>query len=166
MTPENPKAQTTKTLFSRETTITINIKAKRSIIWTILTDAEDFARWNSTIVYVKGEMEVGKTIKLKSNLDLEREFNLKIEEMLVDERMVWADGKAPFFRGVRTYLLKDNPSGGVDFIMTERLGGIMAPIVLRFIPDFDQSFEQFALDLKKEAEIRHKAEALLSSLKK
>lgn len=157
---------TTKTLFSRETTVSINIKAKRSTIWAILTNAEDFARWNSTIVYIKGDIAVGKKIKLKSNLDLEREFTLQVAEMKTDEKMVWSDKKGPVFQGVRTYLLQDNPSGGVDFTMTERLGGIMAPMILRFIPDFDESFAQFAEDLKKEAEIRHKAEALLSSLQK
>jgi len=171
MTTENQstpstKAQTQKTFFSRETTVCINIKAKRSTIWAILTNADDYSRWNSTIVYIKGEIAVGKKIKLKSNLDLEREFNLKVDQMKTDEKMVWADGTAPFFRGVRTYSLKDNPSGGVDFTMTERLAGIMAPMILRFIPDFDQSFAQFAEDLKKEAELRHKAEALLSSLQK
>ena len=114
---------------------------------------------------MEGVIEVGKKIKLTSTVDLERSFSLKVEEMKTDEKMVWADGTAPFFRGVRTYTITKKEDG-CEFAMTERLGGIMAPMILRFIPDFDESFQQFAADLKKEAEIIQKAGTLLSSLKK
>ena len=164
-TSQNGKATTQKSFFSRSTTISIHIEAKRSIIWAILTNVEDFARWNSTIVEMSGKIEQGKKIKLKSTLDLERVFNLKVEELKAEEKMVWADGQAPFFRGLRTYSLSENKDGGCNFTMTEQLGGIMGPIVLRFIPDFDASFEQFSADLKTESETIQKANSLLSSLK-
>ena len=37
--------------------------------------------------------------------------------------------------------------------MTEELSGIMFPMVARQIPNFKESFEQYAADLKKEAEL-------------
>jgi hypothetical protein len=37
--------------------------------------------------------------------------------------------------------------------MTEKIGGLMFPMYAKYIPSFDESFEQFAADLKKEAEI-------------
>lgn len=158
-------ATTTKTFFSRETTVSISIKAPKSIVWKILTTASDYVRWNSTIVYLNGDIEQGKKIKLKSQLDLDREFNLKVEELKPEEKMVWGDGQAPFFRGLRSYVLKET-SDGCEFVMTERLAGIMAPMILKFIPSFDESFNQFAADLKKEAEIIQKGAALISSLTK
>jgi len=36
--------------------------------------------------------------------------------------------------------------------MTEKIGGLLFPVYGRFIPPFDDAFEQFAADLKKEAE--------------
>ena len=36
--------------------------------------------------------------------------------------------------------------------MTEKIGGLMFPMYAKMIPSFDQSFEQFASDLKKESE--------------
>jgi hypothetical protein len=39
--------------------------------------------------------------------------------------------------------------------MTEKIGGSIFPLFARFIPPFDVSFEQFAADLKKEAETIH-----------
>ena len=163
-TSQNGKASTQKALFSRTTTISIHIEAKRSIVWAILTNVDDFPRWNSTIVAMSGNIEQGKKIQLKSILDEKREFNLTVEALKAEEKMVWADGQAPFFRAVRTYSLSEGNDGGCDFTMTERFGGIMAPIVLRFIPDLDASFEQFSTDLKTEAEAIQKANAAHSSL--
>lgn len=158
-------ASTQSTLFSRETKVSISIKAKRSIVWNILTNAADYVRWNSTIVYLKGEIKQGQKLTLKSNVNLEREFKLNVDELKPEEKMVWADGTAPFFRGVRTFTLTETAEG-CEFFMSERFAGIMAPMILRFIPDLDESFNQFAADLKKEAEIIHKADALLNSLTK
>lgn len=36
--------------------------------------------------------------------------------------------------------------------MTEKIGGPIYPLFAKMIPSFDQSFEQYVKDLKKEAE--------------
>ena len=46
----------------------------------------------------------------------------------------------------------DRPGGGARFTMTEKIGGPLFPLFARYIPPFDESFEQFAADLKREAE--------------
>ena len=51
----NPKSQlgkavTNKTMFSRETIVSVDIKADSSIVWALITRASDFPRWNSTVV--------------------------------------------------------------------------------------------------------------------
>ena len=45
--------------------------------------------------------------------------------------------------------------GTVTFNMTERIGGLMFPMYAKYIPSFDESFNAFAADLKKEAELIH-----------
>jgi len=140
-------ATTTKTTFNRETTVSTTIAAEASIVWALLTNASDFPRWNSTITSLEGNIVLGGKIVLKSTLDEERSFKLKVKEFEKDQRMVWGDGK-----GNRVYTISKNNGGGVTFSMTEKIGGLMFPMYAKYIPSFDESFSQFAADLKKEAE--------------
>jgi len=145
-------ASTIKTTFSRATNISIDIHADKSTVWKLLTDAQDFPRWNSTIISMEGSIEEGKKIKLKSTTDESRTFNLSVQLVQAEQKMIWSDGMAPFFKGVRTYTLDSNPDGSVQFTMHEKLAGIMFALAAKHIPSFDKPFEQFAADLKKEAE--------------
>ncbi|WP_264788212.1 SRPBCC family protein [Aureispira anguillae] len=147
------KAVTTKTTFSRTTSIEINIQANKTIVWNLLTNVEDFSRWNSTIISLEGEIQEGKKIQLKSTTDPSRTFNLKVHTVQAEKSMIWSDGMAPFFKGVRKYQLMDNPDGSVTFSMQERLAGIFFALAAKHIPSFDAPFEQFAADLKQEAEL-------------
>ena len=144
---QNGKAVTVKKTFSRETTISIEIKADAAIVWALLTEASGYTKWNSTITSLEGNIALGEKIKLKSTLDAKRTFKLKVKEFEVEKRLVWGDGQ-----GNRVYTIVKNASGTITFTMTEKIGGLMFPMYARMIPSFDQSFEQFATDLKKEAE--------------
>ena len=146
-TTSTGKALTTKTTFSRETVVSIEIQADASIVWSLLTNAADFARWNSTVVSIKGDITLGETIQLIATLDPKRTFKLKVKEFEVDKRLAWGDAM-----GNRVYSLSKNDQGNTIFSMQEKIGGLMFPLFARFIPPFDASFEQFAADLKKEAE--------------
>lgn len=141
------KATTVKTTFHRQTSVSTTIKAEASVIWALLTNASDYARWNSTVTSIEGTIALGETIKLKSTLDAKRTFKLKVKEMQKEKRLVWGDGQ-----GNRVYILTKNDDGTVTFNMTEKIGGVMFPMYAKMIPSFDASFEQFASDLKKEAE--------------
>ncbi len=145
------KAHTIKKTFSRETVVSINIAADRDIVWNLLTNAADFPRWNSTVVSLQGEIKEGGTIQLKSTLDQSRTFNLKVKEIVPQKRMVWGDRMAS-----RVYTLEPQ-KGGVQFSMSEKIGGLMFPLFAGQIPPFDEAFEQFAADLKREAETIQKS---------
>ena len=149
-TAQNGKAVTVKTTFSRETSVSNTINADAAIIWALLTNASDMARWNSTLVSVEGDIKVGNKIKLVSKLDPKRTFKLKVKELVAEKRLVWGDGQ-----GSRVYSLTNNSNGTVTFSMVEKIGGLMFPLYAKMIPPFDASFEQFAADLKKEAELIH-----------
>ena len=146
------KATTLKTTFHRETSVSIEIKADPAVVWALLTNAPDYPRWNSTVTSLEGNIVLGETIKLKSTLDANRTFRLKVKEFEVEKRLVWGDGQ-----GKRIYTISKNTNGTVTFSMTEKIGGLMFPLYAKMIPPFDQSFEQFAKDLKKESETIMKA---------
>ncbi|GAB2588751.1 SRPBCC family protein [Spirosoma areae] len=65
-----------------------------------------------------------------------------------ENKLAWGDAM-----GNRLYTLAKNGDKSVLFCMTEKIGGPLFPLFARMIPSFDQSFEQFAADLKKESEL-------------
>ncbi len=152
----NGKAKTTKSTFSRETSVAIQIESSPEVVWALLVNGPDYTRWNSTIVSFEGTIGERETIKLKSTLDPNRTFKLKVRAVKPEASMQWESGAAPFFKGVRTYQLDTLADGSVVFTMTEKMGGLMFPMAAGQIPDFTASFEQFAADLKSEAEIIRK----------
>ncbi len=141
------KAITQKTTFSLETAVSITINADPSIIWALLTNASDFTRWNSTVTGLEGEIKLGGKLKLKSYLDDKRIFKIGVKEFQPESRMVWGDGN-----GTRVFTL-EKQEAGVVFSMVEKMGGLTFPLWSRFLPPFEESFERFAADLKKEAEM-------------
>jgi uncharacterized protein YndB with AHSA1/START domain len=140
------RATTIRKTFSRETSVSTEIQADPGIVWALLTHAPDFPRWNSTVVSIKGDIRPGGDIQLKSTLDEKRIFKLKIKEFQPEQRLVWGDSMG---QRVYTITLKNT---GVIFTMTEKIGGIFFPFFAKYIPPFDESFERFAVDLKKESE--------------
>lgn len=143
---QDGKATTVRKTFNRETSVSINIDADAAIVWKLLTTGTDFARWNSTVTSLEGEIAEGEKIRLKSILDEKRTFKLKVKEMVENELMVWGDSQ-----GKRVYTLTKN-GDGVTYSMTEKIGGLMFPMYAKMIPPFDETFEAFARDLKNEAE--------------
>ena len=149
---QDGKATTTKKAFSRATQVSISIQAEPEIIWALLTNGADITRWNSTLVSFEGDIRVGNKVKLVSTVAPDRTFKIKVKEIVDQQQMTWVDGAAPFFRGVRTYTLSPQDNGTVLFTMHEKIGGLMFPMAAGSLPSFDESFEQYAADLKKEAE--------------
>lgn len=143
-------ATTKKTMFSRETSVSILINADSAIIWALLTHAVDFPRWNSTVVSIEGNIQKEGKIKLRSTLAPKKTFQLRIREFEREKKLAWGDGQ-----GVRVYSLTPAGNETVQFDMTEKIGGMMFPLYAKYIPPFDRSFEQFAADLKKESEAIH-----------
>ncbi len=141
------KATTIKKLFSRQTSVAIDIAATPERIWKLLTNAEAYPSWNSTIVELTGKIAPGEKIVLRSTLAPDRKFKLKIKEFDPHKRLVWGDAM-----GTRIFTLSPRSSREIRFSMSETIGGPIFPLFARMIPPFDESFDQFARDLKKTAE--------------
>jgi uncharacterized protein YndB with AHSA1/START domain len=140
-------AKTTKRLFSRETEVAVEIRAGAADVWGLLVDAARYPKWNSTVVSIDGEIALGKTIKLKSTLAPKRTFKLTVRDFQPPTVLVWGDAL-----GKRTYRVTPNAGGTVTFSIHEKIGGPLFPLFARMIPPFDAAFDQFAADLKKQAE--------------
>lgn len=145
-------ATSKKSLFSTECAVEIDIRATPEKIWALLTDVPNLTRWNSTLISVEGRIALGETIKLKAKTAPDRVFNLKISQVNAPNLLVWEDGMAPMFKGVRTYTLTPQGNGSTRFAMREVISGLMLPMIGGSLPDFKPSFDQYAADLKRAAE--------------
>jgi hypothetical protein len=138
------KAQKTKTAFRMECAVGINVRAKPA----------QFPKWNSTVTGIEGEIALGQKLALRVAAAPGRVFKPRVTELEPEKRMVWSDGAAPMFKGVRTFTLTPRGDGTTDFEMVEVFSGVMLPMIKGSLPDFGPPFEQYAGDLKREAERR------------
>jgi uncharacterized protein YndB with AHSA1/START domain len=146
------RSRTSRSTFRLEYAVGANIRAKPTAVWALLTDAPGFPRWNSTVTRIDGTIARGERLALRVPLAPERVFKPKVTELVENERMVWSDGAAPMFKGVRTFTLAPRGDGTTDFSMIEVLSGVMLPMIKGSLPDFGPAFETYAADLKREAE--------------
>lgn len=121
------------------------------VIWALLTNAQDFARWNSALQCIQGTIAPGETVALVAKIAPTRTFKLRVTIFVPTERMVWKDDM-PLFKGVRQYTLTPKGDGTTDPTMAEAFSGVMLPMIADSLPDKGPSSERFLADLKAEAE--------------
>jgi hypothetical protein len=129
------------------------IAASPPAIWSILTDAASYPRWDSGVERVEGKIALGETIKVFVKVNPGRAFPVKVIEFTPGQRMVWLGGMPlGLFKGVRTYTLSPQGNDRTKFTMREEYTGPLTPMIWRSIPDLGPSFTQFANGLKQRAE--------------
>lgn len=151
MTTERPKALKTGSTFRMACAIQTTIAASPERVWALLTDAAGFPRWNSTVASIEGEIAEGRRLRLKVPAQ-DRVFKPKVSRVAPGRSMIWSDGMAPMFKGVRVFTLTPNTDGSTEFYMKEELSGLMLPMIKGSLPDFAPVFETYADDLKRAAE--------------
>jgi hypothetical protein len=154
MTEPDGRAVKSATAFRIETGVAIRIQATPERVWSLLTNAAQFPSWNSTVTSIEGEIALGRKLAIRVPLAPKRTFHPKVAVFEPARRMEWSEGTAPMFRGRRTFTLVPGSDGAVEFSMVEVLSGVMLPMIKGSLPDFGPAFEQYAADLKREAERR------------
>jgi hypothetical protein len=148
---KEPQITQTHSTFSMACGVELNIRATAERIWSLLTDAGGFPRWNSTVTGIEGQIREGERLRL-SVPGTDRTFTPRVSGVVPNERMTWTGGFAPVFKGVRTFQLTPRSDGTTDFAMQERFSGLVLPLAKGSMPDFAPVFQRFASDLKLEAE--------------
>jgi hypothetical protein len=152
--PTQPTATQTKSTFVMECAVTCRIQAPPERVWSLLTNAAAFPKWNSTVTRLDGRIETGRKLAIEVPSAPGRVFRPTVSAFEPTRRMVWSDGIAPMFRGVRTFMLAPAQGGATDFSMAERFSGVMLPLIKGSLPDFGPIFEAYACDLKRAAEAK------------
>lgn len=146
-----PTITRSRSAFSLACRVDVNIGARAAVVWNLLTDAQRFPAWNSTVTGIEGQIREGERLRLHVP-GTTRTFTPKVSDVVPNERMTWSDGVAPLFRGVRTFSLRPRDDGSTDFTMEEQFSGVVLALVKRSLPDFGPIFERYASDLKRAAE--------------
>jgi hypothetical protein len=133
--------------FSLRYAVKRNIPASAEVVWSKLTNAPGFAKWNSTVESIEGRIAVGENLAIRVPTAPGRTFTPRVVELVPNERMVWRDGFYPMFQGTRTFTLTRR-GVGTDFEMVEVFRGIMLPMIRSSLPDFRPAFDQYAADLE------------------
>jgi hypothetical protein len=156
MNSSNPMKTATITqargVFWMSCRVELIIRARAANLWSLLTNTNDFPRWNSTVTRVEGQVREGEQLHLHVP-GTDRVFTPRVSGVVPNQRMMWTGGFSPVFKGVRTFELRSRHDGSTDFVMEERFSGLMLPFVKRSMPDLGPVFERFANDLKHEAEL-------------
>lgn len=148
-----PRVTQMRGVFSLMCRVELTIAATAERIWSLLTDANGFPRWNSTVTGVEGRISEGEKLRVHVP-GTGRTFSPLVSGVVPNRCMTWTGGVFPLFKGVRTFELRPDGDGSTAFTMAERFSGLMLPLVGRSLPDFGPVFERYANDLKHEAELR------------
>lgn len=152
MTTTTAKATKSARALRMECAIKIDISATPQRVWALLTNAGDFPRWNTTVSKLGGTIALGEKLAIEVPSAPGRTFKPRVTALDPERSMVWSDGFAPMFKGVRTFRLEPGPGGTTTFTMVEVFSGMMLPMIKGSLPDFGPAFEAYAADLKREAE--------------
>ena len=52
--------------FAMTCRVEVNIESTAEIVWSLLTDAKAFSRWNSTVTDIEGEIREGERLRLRT----------------------------------------------------------------------------------------------------
>jgi len=132
--------------FSLRYAVKRTISAPVEVVWSKITDAAGFAKWNSTVESIDGRIAVGEKLAIRVPIAPGRTFSPTVVELVANERMVWQDGFFPMFQGTRTFTLTRRGSS-TEFEMAEVFRGVMLPMIKPSLPDFGPVFDQYAADL-------------------
>ncbi|OBQ56713.1 SRPBCC domain-containing protein [Tamlana sp. s12] len=132
------------------TSITIN--ATKEKIWSILTDFENYPKWNSFIRSVSGDVKVGNQIVIKL-----QGMTFKPTVLVLNENSelkwlghLWFKG---LFDGEHKFILTDNGNGTTNFEQSEQFSGILVKLFSKSLDkDTKSGFEKMNMELKELAE--------------
>ncbi|MEN6554458.1 MAG: SRPBCC domain-containing protein [Methanobacterium sp.] len=137
----------------------IKINASASVVWSILTDFDDFSRWNPFIRKISGKLQEGAQIEVfiippNSN---GMKFRPKILTYDPERELRWLGNFwiPKLFDGEHSLIINEISENKVLFIQKERFSGLFVPFFSGTLKDTESGFEMMNHALKEEVENRY-----------
>jgi len=131
------------------------IRATPESVWSLLSQAASYPRWNPEIVKIDGQIALGQKIAAHVNLGggVIRRVTVRVTELEPPHRMVWIGGlPLGLFVGQRTFTLTPLESGLVEFVMELQFRGLFAAPIAKSLGNRQPDIDALAQALKKYAE--------------
>jgi hypothetical protein len=138
----------------------IHINASPSIVWNILTDFDNYGKWNPFIKEISGVQQVGSELQIfiKTPNSNGMKFKPKILNYDRKKELKWL-GKfwiPKLFDGEHTLKINTLNEDNVVFIQKERFSGLLVPLLSKMLNDTKSGFEMMNINLKRESEKKMK----------
>jgi len=151
--PDDGVAQRERTDDALEYRVGTRIAAPAEKVWAVLTDADGYTSWNTTLQSLTGDIRLDGKLDLVMKAAPDQTFNITVTSFEAPRSMVWESGMPMgMFRGVRTFTLLPTDDGATIFAMSEVYSGSMLGMIESNLPDMRPSFEAFATSLKDHVE--------------
>lgn len=141
----------------------IEIDASAGIVWSILTDFDNFPNWNPFIKKISGDLQEGAQIEAFIKLPNSKgmKFKPKILAYTPEKELRWLGNLwiPKLFDGEHSLIIKEITGNKVLFIQKERFSGLFVPFFSGLLKDTNSGFEMMNQALKKEAESRYNKQA-------
>ncbi|MBA3901954.1 MAG: SRPBCC domain-containing protein [Bacteroidetes bacterium] len=142
---------------AKEIKTEININATPERVWEILTDFDNYPKWNPFIKSIIGEVAVGNNIKVRMEPPEGNAmvFKPKVLAFNKNKEFRWL-GHLIFpglFDGEHIFELIENKDGSTTFIHSEKFKGILVPLFNKMLDEnITRGFELMNQKLKELAE--------------
>lgn len=134
----------------------IHINASSHIVWKILTDFNDFSRWNPFIKEIAGNQQEGS--RIEAFIKPPNSRGLKIKPVILayrpEKELRWL-GKlwiSKLVDGEHSLIIDQIDENNVLFIQKEKFTGLFVPLLSNMLKDTKSGFEIMNQALKDEAE--------------
>ena len=128
------------------------INARGSTVWDIITDAKNFAVWDSGITAVAGEIRNGGTIRVRTPHGGSRNFRLAVEQ-IPGEVMTWTRSVHPGLGAtVRTFVLTHH-AGMTLLVVRDDIRGPLRGIIRSPFNSTEKDLNGFVDAVKHRAEL-------------
>ncbi|MGB7969823.1 MAG: SRPBCC domain-containing protein [Methanobacterium sp.] len=134
----------------------ILINASPAIIWDIITDFENYGKWNPFIREISGTTKEGSTIQvfIKPPNSNGMKFKPEILKYEPEKEIRWL-GKLwipKIFDGEHSLTIKKIEENKVLFIQKEQFNGLLVPLFTNMLKDTKLGFQMMNQKLKQKAE--------------
>ena len=121
----------------KEINTEIVIKAKTEEVWAVLTDFDNYQKWNPFIKLIKGQMVVGNRITVRLEPPGSSGMNIrpKVLAFVVNKEFRWIGHLLipGLFDGDHRFELVDNKNGTTTFRQSEKFKGLLIPLFKKIL---------------------------------
>lgn len=137
-------------------TTKIEIQAQREKIWKVLTDLQNYSKWNPFTPKIETDWKIGHkvvlTVQMKNGRKpiIQKEYLRKLDP---PGEMSWGMNWGIFLKAERIQRLTETSDKKTNYFTEDVIQGVLAPVVdILYGKSVQSGFEQVALSLKKYVE--------------